>query len=245
MKRRSQNAMLLTSQLVRMTFVLAVSGFAQSTFAQGTTIIPPPPAQSGAVADLGDPTLAYNPTTGKNYYWDCNKNAWIDAKTGETAPGRFHGKIASDGSIIPPPPAQSGAVADLGDPTLAYNPTTGQNFFWDRDQQTWKDSKTGRPAPGRFHGKLLEKACPPPSTATTPQIGLGTPVIDLNSLQLSIDRADNETVGTPKPSEEIQKVEEKKQPSWWESLIPSIGIGIGGDRERRDRKSPGNPCSPK
>jgi hypothetical protein len=72
-------------------------------------------------------------------------------------------------------------------------------------------------------------------------------VDDLNdfdwlNLNLSIDRLDNQTVGTPKPSEEIQKVEEKKEPSWWESLvpalIPSIGIGIGSERDDRERRFP-------
>ena len=133
-----------------------------------------------------------------------------------------------------------GMQRDISDHTRAFDPDSGRNFAWDADKQAWIDTKTG---------ECMCPKCPPtaaqttpPPTPSTPQIGLSTPVIDLNSLQPSIDRADNKTVGVPKPSEETQKVEEKKQSSWWESSIPSIGIGIGGDRERGDRKSPGNPC---
>lgn len=55
--------------------------------------------------------------------------------------------------------------------------------------------------------------------------------------------------GVPKPttvSGETPMVEETKQPSWWESLIPALipSIGIGGGKER-DRRQPSNPCSGK
>lgn len=59
-----------------------------------------------------------------------------------------------------------------------------------------------------------------------------------------IIKEDAKAAGIPKPSEEIQKVEEKK-PGFFESLIPalipSIGIGVGRDRERRHP----NPCAPR
>ncbi|MBI4488175.1 MAG: hypothetical protein HY694_03750 [Deltaproteobacteria bacterium] len=67
-------------------------------------------------------------------------------------------------------------------------------------------------------------------------------------LFLLISEADIKTAGVPKPapSQEAQKVEEKKEPSWWESLIPALipSIGVGGGRDR-ERREPRNPCAGK
>ncbi len=93
-----------------------------------------------------------------------------------------------------------------------------------------------------FQAAALNYAVSQPIAAKTtpaPQVGLSTPVIDLNLLQPSIDRADNQTAGLPRPSEEPQKVSEEKKPGFFESLvpalIPSIGVGIGGGRDDRGR----------
>ena len=50
----------------------------------------------------------------------------------------------------------------------------------------------------------------------------------------------SETADVPKPSEQTQKVEEKKQPSWWEVLIPALipQIGVGGGRESGGKRPP-------
>jgi len=198
--------------------LLAVSSISQSAFAQDTRAIPPPPPASGASFDPTDPKRAFSPTTGQNFHWDCNKNTWIDSKTGESAPGGFEGRRDSDGAPIPPPPPASGASFDPTDPKRAFSPTTGQNMHWDPDQQTWRDSKTGQPVPGGFKGRRVKDDCPPPAAETT----------------------------SAKPSEEPKKVEEKKEPSWWESLIPALipSIGIGGGRDR-ERREPRNPCAGK
>ena len=246
-----------------MALVLAVSGFAQSTFAQGTTVVPPPPRierepGSGkglhqAQQDMNDPESAFDPETGQNLYWDCVKKTWVDAKSGKAL--GFQGARASDGEVVPPPPRierepGSGkglhqAQQDMNDPESAFDAETGENLYWEPKDKTWRDAKTGKSL--GFQGARAKEPCPPKtaaqttptSTPSTPQIGLRTPVIELNSLQVSIDKADNETAGVPKPSEETQKAEEKK-PGLFESLIPalipSIGIGIGDERERREKR---------
>jgi hypothetical protein len=58
-----------------------------------------------------------------------------------------------------------------------------------------------------------------------------------STFQLSLDEADNKTAGVPKPSEETQKVEEKK-PGVLESIFGGFGFGIGGGREDRERRFP-------
>ncbi len=149
------------SHLLLITFIFLIGGFAQSTFAQGKTVIPPPlrPAEF----DPGDSTRAFDPKTGQNLYWDCVKKTWVDAKTGKAA--GYEGRHTDDGEVIPPPlrPAEFDPV----DPTRAFDPKTGQNLHWDRDKKTWVDSKTGK-ASG-YEGRHTEKPCPPPATGTTPQ----------------------------------------------------------------------------
>jgi len=85
------------------------------------------------------------------------------------------------------------------------------------------------------------------SISNTSRDPFGTGDDSCKNILMDILKADAGTVGTPRLSAEPQ-VEEQK-PSFWESLvpalIPSIGVGIGGDRERRERRYPGNPCSPK
>jgi len=47
-----------------------------------TTPLTPP---QGATQNLGDPAHAYDPGTGQTYFWDPDKNSWVDGKTGEPA----------------------------------------------------------------------------------------------------------------------------------------------------------------
>ena len=158
-----------------------------------TRVIPPPPPHTvdsqspnsadhltQAKQDETDPERAFDPTTGQNLYWDCNKKTWIDAKTGKPVPGGFEGRRASDGEVIPPPPPHTvdsqspnsadhltQAKQDETDPERAFDPTTGQNLHWDRDKKTWIDSKTGKAIPGGFKGRRTNKPCPPPTSKTT------------------------------------------------------------------------------
>lgn len=81
----------------------------------------------------------------------------------------------------------------------------------------------------------------PPRAAGDIPVPGPAPTIN-SSFQLSLDEADNKTAGVPKPSEETQKVEEKKS-SWWGVFVPALipEIGIGGGREDRERRFPDDP----
>ena len=111
-----------------------------------------------------------------------------------------------------------GMEREIGDHTRAFDPQSGRNFAYENG--AWIDVKTG---------ECMCPKCPPTAAQTTP-----TPT-----------PAAAETT-TPKSANEPQKVEEKKEPSWWETLIPALipSIGIGGGRER-ERREPRNPCAGK
>ncbi|MCC6980836.1 MAG: hypothetical protein IT343_21130 [Candidatus Melainabacteria bacterium] len=142
-------------------------------------VIPPPPRQvdpddptklTQAEQDSSDPERAYNPKTGQNLHWDCNKKTWVDSKTGKKV--GFEG-AKSGGEVIPPPPRQvdpddptqlTQAEQDLSNPKRAYNPKTGQNLHWDSKEKTWVDSKTGEKV--GLKGAKTKKPCPKPKTVS-------------------------------------------------------------------------------
>jgi hypothetical protein len=187
--------------------------FGQTAFAQGTTVIPPPPGASGASFVDYDDTRAFNSTTGQNMHWDCNKKTWIDSKTGEPVSGGFDGRRGSDGEVIPPPPATSGASFVDYDDTRAFNSTTGQNMHWDPDQKTWIDSKTGQPVPGGFNGRR-GKACPPPGTSAPSNKPL---------VQTEFDKKLRERLRTGgRPGVEVRTKEEQEE-------RVEIGMYLGGE----------------
>ncbi len=135
----------------------------------GETFIPAPPLH--AERDLSDPERAFDPSTGQNLFWDCVEKTWVDAKTGKAL--GFKGPRASDGTAIPAPPLH--AERDVSSLERAFNPSSGQNLFWDRKAKTWKDSKTGK-ALG-FRGARSTKVCPPrtataPPPPAPPQVGM-------------------------------------------------------------------------
>ena len=165
---------------------------------------------------------AFDPDSGRNFAYDKEKQAWIYTKTGEVVcPGsRAEPQYALVNLLFDYCLKKKFPHVERHPPLTAFDPDSGRNFAWDADKQAWIDVKT------------LECMCPKcPETAaqTTP-----TPT-----------PATAETT-TPKSANEPQKVEEKKEPSWWETLIPalipSIGIGVGRERERRE---PRNPCAGK
>lgn len=176
----------LISSLIAV-LVLFYSGISPSMLpalgqeAEGETrVIPPPPPTydesrpsgdrgSQAEQDPNDPERAYDPKTGQNLHWDCNKKTWVDSKTGKRL--GFEGGRASDGEIIPPPPPTydesrpsgdrgSQAKQDSSDPKHAYDSKTGQNLHWDSKEKTWKDSKTGKSL--GLKGAKTKKPCPKP-----------------------------------------------------------------------------------
>lgn len=79
-----------------------------------------------------------------------------------------------------------------------------------------------------------------------PGINAKNSEVPLDTLEINVEQLSSDPAIDGVSPQPPQKVEEKKQPSWWESLIPalipSIGIGVGRDRERRE---PRNPCAGK
>ena len=146
--------------------ILAAGCPGQSALAQGTTVIPPPPNPSHEPEfDPIDPHRAFDPKTGQNLVWDCNKKTWMDTKTGQGI--GFNGRHDGNGDVIPPPSNPSHEPEfDPVDPNRAFDPKTGQNLIWDRDQHTWRDTKTGRGL--GFSGRRVKEDCPPPRAGTTP-----------------------------------------------------------------------------
>lgn len=155
---------------------------------------------------------------------------WADAATGKRVRTRPKALTPSD-------------ILSSSDPHHYTNSTTGQNFV-DQPDGSWIDSQTGQAVetvpyevevndilaqsdPNHYTNSKTGKTyfrvpCPPPEAAqaTSPE--------------------------KEKPKEQPEKVEEKKEPSWWERLIPALipSIGIGGGRER-ERREPSNPCAPR
>jgi len=161
---------------------------AQTTEGETRAIPPPPPVLNPDGSgpphqgefDPTDPERAFDPKTGQNMHWDCVKKTWVDSKTGKPIPGGFNGRRASDGEAIPPPPPVlnpdgSGpphqGEFDPTDPERAFDPTTGQNMYWDRKDKNWKDSKTGKAVPGGFNGRRTTKKCPEKTVTGVPPSG--------------------------------------------------------------------------
>ncbi len=148
-------------------------------------------------------------------------DCWRNSKTGEAVPSYpYH------------------ADRPVDDPNRAFVPTTGENYFRDQDC-TWRNSKTGEAVPSYpYHA---DRPVDDPNRAFVPTTGE-------NYFQVVPCPPQTATTTPPPgpPTEETQKVEEKKEPSWWESLIPALipSIGIGGGRER-ERRQPSNPCAGK
>jgi hypothetical protein len=108
---------------------------------------------------------------------DKSCGCWIDTKTGKPTTSRPQ----IDGQVI---------IPDYGDPTRAFDPVTGRNFFLDRKDCLWKDAKTGKPLNSRpqIDGRVIipdygdptrafdpvtgrnfaRVPCPPPSVTTAP-----------------------------------------------------------------------------
>src|SRR6202142_359652 len=178
-------------KLVIMTALVFV--FAGRAMAQADSrVIPPPPriqdtptstTTHQAEQDLIDPERAFDSTSGQNLYWDCVKKTWVDAKNGKAL--GFNGVLAKDGEVVPPPPriqdtptstTTHQAKQDLIDPERAFDSTSGQNLYWDRNNKTWKDAKTGKPL--GFLGVLKKKPCPPPATTTIPPTPTPPPPVE-------------------------------------------------------------------
>jgi hypothetical protein len=177
----------------------------------------------------GDGDQAFVPGTGQNLAWDSDKKTWIDTKTLQPVPGGCN--TLRGGSFRYCLQKKWPDIQISGDGDQAFVPGTGQNLAWDSDKQAWIDTKT------------LECVCPICPASQAAVLIPDYLILDITPsspiLYVDILKADASTAGTPKPSEETQKVEEKKS-SWWETVIPALipEIGIGGGREDRERRFP-------
>jgi opacity protein-like surface antigen len=109
--------------------------------------------------DLSDHGRAFDPDTGRNFFYDKDKEAWIDSKSGEQVCPQT-GNTISDAAIVEDYWFKTclrdhfkNIQRDLSDHGRAFDPDTGRNFFYDKDKEAWIDSKTG------------EQICPPPATS--------------------------------------------------------------------------------
>ena len=98
-----------------------------------------------AIRDPSDHTRAFDPKSGRNFFYDKNKQAWIDSKTGESMStfnleDCFYLCLLNKLGLKKD---EDRAIRDPSDHTRAFDPKSGRNFFWDKDKQAWRDSKTG------------------------------------------------------------------------------------------------------
>jgi len=154
----------------------------------GTTVVPAPPFI--ITNDVGmhygkqndkDPETAHDRWAGQDLKWDRDKKTWVDIKTGQAL--GFDGQLASDGTVIPAPPfintpgvgmheARQHRPTDnsgTGNPETAYDDATGQLLRWDREKQSWFETKwdsntrtrieTGQPL--GFNGVVVNAPAPP------------------------------------------------------------------------------------
>jgi hypothetical protein len=119
-------------------------------------MIPPPPKFSAgsegkppahqATLSTTEPGKAYDWVTGQHLHWDCDKRTWMDDISREEI--GYDGYAGADGEIIPPPPPDrmTGVQAkqNLANPTHAVDTQTGQDYTWDAQNKTWKDTKIGK-----------------------------------------------------------------------------------------------------
>jgi hypothetical protein len=98
-----------------------------------------------------DYTRAYDRNTGRNFFFDKDKKAWIDAKTGEAVtPTNLEDALyCCLFQKVDKPDIAAGLIVGHSlsrgpyDYTRAYDRNTGRNFFYDASKPAWIDSKTG------------------------------------------------------------------------------------------------------
>jgi hypothetical protein len=126
----------------------------------GAIIVPAPPfiitngvGTHYAKQNDNNPEMAHDRWTEQDLKWDRAKKSWVDTKTGEAL--GFDGQLASDGAVIPAPPfintpgkglheAKQEKTAEYnghGNPELALDNTSNQILYWDREKQSWFDTK--------------------------------------------------------------------------------------------------------
>lgn len=149
----------------------ALSSAAVAQFAPGKAIVDPSNPSSATITGM-DPNQISRVVD--HYYYDCLKKkwVWVSREWSHKNPRAFSsdewlpGPSDSNAPAAPstkelPPGPPPGAEISAGDPSHAYNPTTGQNLVKENDG-SWIDVKTGKVV-------LAPKLCPCPEPQTTPQ----------------------------------------------------------------------------
>jgi hypothetical protein len=116
----------------------------------------------GILPDAGDPNRAFDPVTGRNFFFDRDKCIWKDAATGQTVAS---GPILSGRRDLDPSLARpgieaghyEGILADAGDPNRAFDPVTGRNFV--RDPCPSQRTTTTTPPPSE-QGTVVPRTGP-------------------------------------------------------------------------------------
>jgi nitrite reductase/ring-hydroxylating ferredoxin subunit len=119
--------------------------------------------------DVLDPSQAIDQSTSRSFFWDKDKKAWRDAKTGEC----ICPKCAPENTTPPPPKgdclkAKYPHVEFILGGEVAMDRDSNHTFVWDDDKKAWVDFKTG------------ECVCPKcgPGPTTIPQINSRNPPKD-------------------------------------------------------------------
>lgn len=124
-------------------------------------------AFSAVRQELTDGNRGYDSNTGRNMFWDSKSRTWKDSKTGQSLTGanprdalfcclkqRRYIWNPETGHWVDKTTGKAVESRDVGasldslrrdviSPDRAYDSITGENFFWDKKKQSWRNSKTG------------------------------------------------------------------------------------------------------
>gem|GEM_PF-1629803 len=117
-----------------------------------------------------DHSTAYDDNTGRNFFYDKKTKTWKDGKTGESVtPKNLEDALyCCLFTKFDKPEITLGRVTghsvhrDPLDHSTAYDDNSGRNFFWDKDQQAWRDGKTGECICPKCAEQPKQSAQPPP-----------------------------------------------------------------------------------
>src|SRR6266498_3897455 len=120
----------------------------------------------GQLRSAGDHTQAFDLTTGRSFFYDKDKKAWRDEKTGEfICPTKLSDPALEDALFLclaQKLKIRPGELRSSMDHTQAYDLKSGRSFFWDKDKKAWRDAKTG---------ECICPKCAPETTTPPPPKG--------------------------------------------------------------------------
>jgi hypothetical protein len=96
--------------------------------------------------DVMNHEQAFDQSSGRNFFWDKQRETWRDGKTGEDICPKKSAKSAvyEDYVYVHCLKEKFKDVRrDVMNHGQAFDQAAGRNFFWDKDKQSWRDGKTG------------------------------------------------------------------------------------------------------